>query len=77
MKLEADLIDQYKSHTLFLLKVCTMVSFTNSANGQLPRGQLHSTGEQITTEPWNKVNRNKHMKNFEIYGLGSYTKTVA
>lgn len=54
-----------------------MANFANSADGQLPRGQLYRTGEQIRTEPWNKGNRNKHMKNFDIYGLGSYTKTTS
>lgn len=54
-----------------------MANFTNSADGQLPRGQLYRTGEEIRTELQNKGNRNKHMKNFEIYGLGSYSKTAA
>lgn len=54
-----------------------MANFTNSADGQLPRGQLYRTGEEIRTEPWNKGSRNKHTKNFEIYGLGSHTKTAA
>lgn len=36
-----------------------MVNCTNSANGQLPRGQLYKIGEQLTTEPYKKVNRNK------------------
>lgn len=54
-----------------------MANFANSADGQLPRGQLYRTGEQIRTEPLNKGNRSKHMKNFEIYILSSYPKTAA
>lgn len=57
--MEIDLIDQYKSHTLFLLEVYIMVNCTNSADVQLPRGQLYKIGEQLITAPYKKGNRGK------------------
>jgi len=60
MKLNGNLINRSIQVAYnFLLKIYIMVNCTNSASDQLPRGQLYKIGEQLTAEPYKKVNRSK------------------